>query len=181
MIIFPNRIFILIPKCGCNSIMSMNGVNPWASHRKHIVNKEDAVLYLRGDYCHMPASQIPTRFDHLPTESVVRNPWARTVSRYFYLSKMNNVDISFDEFVSTKYVHDMYKADPDYTKWGSVAWTQQIEWLNEDTTVHKFEQYNFKLHENKSHNKNYKEMYNKTTYDMVGDYYAQDIERFNYV
>ena len=79
MIIFPDRIFILIPKCGCNSIMSMYGVNPWAKHRQHIENKEEAVLYLKGDYPHMPVSQIPERFSYLPTEAIVRNPWHRTV------------------------------------------------------------------------------------------------------
>ena len=162
MIIFPDKIFILIPKCGCNSVMSSFGVNPWAKHRQHITNKNDAVLYLRGDYCHMPATQIPQRFKHLPTEAIVRNPWDRTVSRFFYLSKMN------DE-------------DPDYAKWGSVSWTQQIEWLNDDTIVHKFEEYNFMLHENKSHSEDYKSMYDKELYNIVGEYYKKDIERFNYV
>ena len=106
MIIFPDKIFILIPKCGCNSVMSSFGVNPWAKHRQHITNKNDAVLYLRGDYCHMPATQIPQRFKHLPTEAIVRNPWDRTVSRFFYLSKMNDFDMSFEEFVKTKYMQN---------------------------------------------------------------------------
>ena len=181
MIIFSDKIFILIPKCGCNSVMSSFGVNPWAKHRQHITNKDDAVLYLRGDYCHMPATQIPQRFKHLPTEAIVRNPWDRTVSRFFYLSKMNDFDMSFEEFVKTKYIHKMYDADPDYAKWGSVSWTQQIEWLNDDTIVHKFEEYNFMLHENKSHSEDYKSMYNKELYNIVGEYYKKDIERFNYV
>jgi hypothetical protein len=161
--------------------MSSYGVNPWAEHRKYIENTEDAVLYVRGDYCHVPASQIPKRFKHLPTEAIVRNPWDRTVSRYYYLSKMNNFDISFEKFVKTKYVHPMYAQDPDYAKWGSVSWTQQVEWLNEDTNVHKFEEYNFSLHENKSNNQNFREMYTNQLYNIVGDYYNNDIERFNYV
>ena len=181
MIIFPDRIFILIPKCGCNSIMSMHGVNPWAKHRQHIENKEEAVLYLKGDYPHMPVSQIPKRFSHLPTEAIVRNPWHRTVSRYFYLQKMNDFQMSFEEFVKSKYIHPMYKQDPDYAKWGSVSWTQQIEWIDDDTKVHKFEEYDFTLHENKSHSQDFKSMYDNELYKIVGDYYIKDVERFNYV
>jgi len=177
MIIFSDRIFILIPKNGCNSIMREYGVNAWTPHRGNV---HEALLYVDGDHCHLPAASVPKRFKLLPTFAIVRNPWDRTVSRYVYNKRTKNMDISFEDFVEQRYVDKKYANDPGYAKWGPVAWTEQIEWLNDDTVVYKFDEYDFKFRDNVSVRDDHKSYYNKRTADLVGDYYINDIKRFNF-
>ena len=177
MIVFSDRIFILIPKNGCCSIMDHYGVNAWTSRRGNV---HEALLYLDGDYCHLPAAMVPSRFSSLPTEAIVRNPWDRTVSRYVYSIRTKGLDMSFSDFVDSQYIDPKYQNDPGYAKWGPVSWTQQVEWLNSDTNVHKFEEYDFKLHVNRSVYDDHASYYDKRLSNLVGDYYADDIKRFNY-
>lgn len=178
MIIFPDRIFILIPKCGCVSVMDGFGVNPWGKSERNIENVEDAVVFLRGDNPHMPASQVPKRFKHLPTEAIVRNPWDRTVSRYYYLKKQTNSDISFEDFVINTPFPFPGRLNQSY--WSPDSWAQQSEYITRDTKVHKFETYDYLVHLNKTDHKPYKELYNNKLRNLVALYYKEDIERFNY-
>jgi len=177
MIVFADRIFVLIPKNGCNSIMRQYGCNAWQPYRG---NTEEALLYVDGDHCHLPATMVPRRFHDLPTEAIVRNPWTRTVSRYVYCQRTKNLDITFEQFVEQRYVADKYADDASYSQWGPIAWTEQVEWLRDDTTVHLFEQYPFRFRENISVRSDPAAYYNKRTAALIGDYYSRDITRFNF-
>ena len=178
MIIFSDKIFILIPKCGCTSLMDGHGVNPWGKNLENKHNNEDALLYLKGGSPHIPASQTPEKFKHLPTEAIVRNPWDRTVSMYYYLTKKTNSDISFKDFVINKY---KFEVDwPTNEGWGPHSWAQQVEYLNPDTKVHRFEEYNFVVHLNKTKHEPYTKLYDNELHDLIATYFKDDIERFNY-
>jgi len=178
LIIFPDRIFILIPKCGCVSVMAGFGVNPWGKNIKNKENVEDAVVFMRGGSPHMPTSEIPERFKHLPTEAIVRNPWDRTVSRYYHLIKQTGSDISFEDFViNTPFP---FPGRFNVSHWAPDSWVQQSEYISHDTKVHKFEEFDFLVHLNKTEHKPYRELYNHKLQDLIATYYKDDIERFNY-
>jgi len=182
MIIFENKIILLLPKNGTHSIMMEHGVNPWDGPGSYTrLNKNDALIFLDGDSPHLPANRIPKRFEHLPNYALVRNPWFRTITRYFWTKRRNWFEekISIDEYVEQKYFPEKLKGDYIYEEWAGTSWRPQIEWFNEKTIVSKFEDYNFKFHFNESKNK-YNIKISKKTANLIGDYYLPDIKKFNY-
>jgi hypothetical protein len=177
MIILPDLIWILIPKNGCVSLMREHGVNAWQAHRGNI---DEAVLYVDGDNCHLPASMVPRRFDHLPRRALVRDPWTRTVSRWAYCTRTKGMEIAFDQFVEQRYVDPRHADDARYAQWGPVSWAQQVAWLDDRTAVTLFTDYDFRHSTNRSVYDDHASYYTPRLRDLVADYYADDIRRFGF-
>ena len=178
MIILPDKIIIQIPKTGCMSRMSEYGINPWFK----INDKCNAVTYYdAGDAplpsIHTPYHLIPKKYSHLPTYTYVRNPWNRTVSRYYYSKKYYKINVTFEEFINKQYISEEHKT----YHWGPPSWKQQTDWIGNNTICYKFEECNFKYHLMSSNITNYNNEYTRKLIDLVGDYYQNDIIKFNYL
>lgn len=170
----PNLVFIHIPKNGGTS------VTRWL--RDNLQGKKGTVVHggmqhIKEDFVHAV---------NYPSFAIVRNPWDRIVSSYFFKIKKNQVSCSFEEW--------LYNEPEPNTNWFSFK-TPQSEWLTtEPTWILKFETLNedFKQiqkytncfkpleHKNASMRENYKVYYNLKTQQYVEQLFKYDIEKFNY-
>jgi chondroitin 4-sulfotransferase 11 len=133
--------------------------------------------------------------------SIVRNPWDKVVSHYNYRVKtnqclMNEKKISFKNWVSLTYG---LNKDPFY--YDNIKMFQsQSDWLKDNLghinidRIGKFENLvnDFKIiqqdlglrgaleHKNKGVEKDYRKMYDNNTYEIVKQWFKEDIERFKY-
>jgi len=137
--------------------------------------------------------------------SIVRNPWDRFVSSFFFLRDYTTWDIQkkwaaeyirgehFNEFVkkmlSSRYLMSAVKSERFF-------WPQ-CYWLDGGVDkVYSFENLNDGIvdiskklgicgpnempHERKGARKNYREMYDDTSLNLVADLYADDVREFGY-
>lgn len=122
--------------------------------------------------------------------AVVRNPWDRMVSRFFYSKKVNikfkNYD--FEEFLkydleNNMSVIDQYKYCSD--KKNNFCLDEIIKFENLNNDFNKisclfFNKKDMLKHLNKSDHKQYREYYNNNTKDKIYHYCKKDIEFFEY-
>lgn len=122
--------------------------------------------------------------------AVIRNPWDRMVSRYFYSKKVNNKfkNYEFEEFLN----HDL-KTNIDIINQYEYCTDQEnnfcldeiikFENLNEDFNKISSKIFNKKdmlSHFNKSDHKQYREYYNDKMKDKIYNFCKKDIEFFEY-
>ena len=177
-------IFIHIPKNAGTSIENLFGGDNTGFHHDDInVIKE----------------KFPEKYNTYRKFTVIRNPYDRMVSWYFYynipnlinhLSKFkdHNFDINllnFTNWVKNPTVYNIsFIDDPKYLK-------PQNEWIDETVEIIKFENLNEELNNffnkkinlpnnNKSKHKHYLEYYNKDTLDFIYNKYKEDFEKYNY-
>lgn len=133
--------------------------------------------------------------------TVVRNPWDRIVSEFFWKSSTSKMEMSFSDFVYRIYKKD-YEIIQSFYK-SPIALMQHIKkqtnYISKefegDITIIRFEDFhreftNFCISKYLKINKipnlrrsihiNYKAYYNKNTIGMIKDLYQEDIERFRY-
>ena len=122
--------------------------------------------------------------------AVVRNPWDRMISRFFYSKKVNikfqNYD--FEEFLKYDFennmsVIDQYKYCTD--KKNNFCLDEVIKFENLNNDFNKissllFNKKDMLNHLNKSDHKQYREYYNDFTKDKIYHYCKKDIEFFEY-
>ena len=118
---------------------------------------------------------------------IIRNPYDKMVSWYFYLKRnigKNYEVIEFNDWIKdpTKFWHI---DDPiSYLK-------PQYKWIDKTVEIIKFENLKKELNEffskeidlpviNKSNHEHYLEYYNKTSLDIIYDRYKEDFKKFNY-
>ncbi len=122
--------------------------------------------------------------------AVIRNPWDRMVSRYFYSKKVNNKfkEFSFDEFVNydlekNMHINNQYKYCTDQNNNFCLDEIIKFENLNNDFNKISLKFFNKKgmlKHFNKSDHKEYREYYNIKIKDKIYNYCRKDIEFFEY-
>lgn len=122
--------------------------------------------------------------------AVIRNPWDRMVSRYFYSKKIDSIfeNFSFSEFVdfdlkNNMHVINQYKFCIDKKNKFCLDEVIKFENLNEDfnkISLKIFNKKNMLTHLNKSEHRNYREYYNNKTKDKIYKYCKKDIEFFEY-
>ena len=138
----------------------------------------------------------------------VKNPWARLVSRYFFLLQTNRYrqfvpkqGLNFDSFKA--FVKSDWPGEPRPPLKGKLRgpFVNQIDWISDENGVvltdfiGRFEnlQEDFNIvcdkvgipqrklpHEQKSKHKHYTEYYDEETRQIVAEKYAKDIEQFGY-
>lgn len=128
------------------------------------------------------------------TFAVVRNPWDWQVSLYFYMLKLDSHPqhqlissmASFDEYIAWRCKYDYHS---------------QLEYLSDSSTgeilvgdIYRFEQINIDIKRleshlghkidlpvlNKSNSRSYRDFYSTRSMNMVADFFANDIAKFNY-
>lgn len=190
MIITKDLIFVHIPKTGGKSI--------GRAYKDKYGIKEDIFNY---DFVndkplakpHMTAKGIrelvgSDNYDKALKVSIIRNPFDRMVSFYFYGQRKLKKGCfdSFDEFI--KYVcSDNY--NKTYNAWNN-AKIRQDQFLNDDIDIllsfedegvnEAFELLDLgePLHVNKSNHRHYLEYYTDQTTLLVNDYFKKEIELF---
>lgn len=122
--------------------------------------------------------------------AVIRNPWDRMVSRYFYSKKIDSSlkDLSFKEFINfdlknNMHIINQFKFCTDINNYFCLDLILKFENLNEDfnnISLKFFDKKNMLLHLNKSEHRNYREYYDNETKDKIYKYCKEDIEFFEY-
>jgi hypothetical protein len=131
------------------------------------------------------------------TVAVVRNPWSRMVSSYFYLQQYkfyweyNNIT-TLDDFPTWNQFID--KLDYDTQSWNSLSTNQckwiepgvdflfKVETLNEEfSVIQDLLQCALPLpHINTSHHNDYKSYYTDSQRDKIASVFKEDIELYKY-
>ena len=126
-------------------------------------------------------------YDNYRKFTIIRNPYDKMVSWYFYLKRNLGENYNIIEF--NKWIKDPAKFwhadDPvSYLK-------PQFEWVDNTVEIIKFENINKELNNffgeiislsitNKSNRDHYLEHYNKESLNIVYERYKEDFEKFNY-
>jgi len=176
-------IFVHIPKTGGTSIT--NALN--IKHHNHKMAKE--------------LKQENDDWNDYFSFSVVRNPWDRMVSLYFYYKNNNeysNYKIKND--IPSTFSDFIYEFNEKKRNWYTIFYQQQADWLYDDeqnllvNQICRFENYkedvekifkklNIKkklLHERRSVHEHYKTYYNEETINIVKNLFEKDIILFGY-
>ena len=119
--------------------------------------------------------------------TIIRNPYDKMVSWYFYLKR--NLGENYDVTEFNEWIKDPSKLwhadDPiDFLK-------PQCEWIDDTVEIIKFENINKELKQffgkeidlpiiNKSKHKHYSEYYNKKSLDIIYNRYEEDFKKYNY-
>lgn len=173
----PRSTFIHIPKTGGTSIMT------WLEKEFNVKSDKSTK--------HYSIDQLYKKFPNLGfSYAVVRNPWDRMVSAYHYFAAK-----------SAPYVKDRHGEIMSFSRYlaadsyGKVMTPCQVEYIVEDTKCLRFETLNNDFEEikkfygstrelevlNMSDHVHYSHYYTKQwMIDKIADYYAADIEHFNF-
>ncbi|MFW6008715.1 MAG: sulfotransferase family 2 domain-containing protein [archaeon] len=201
-------IFVHIPKTGGNSITT--ALDQYSDDKLMYVRPNSDGMYdgisvfnkkFNKIRKHSKLNEIEQYYDlnKYFKFSVVRNPWDKILSWYFYHEKFNNIK-NFDEFLDLIFIKkEVPKVSKDDISW----YESQISFLKDKSGkinidyIIKFENFSndFEIlcdklkinkielpHTNKSKNSeiDYREFYNEKQKDFVGEIYIEDIEYFKY-
>ena len=172
-------IFIHIPKNAGTSIEEYFGNNSF----KVQPNKHDNIYDIK--------KMFPNPYNNYRKFTIIRNPYDKMVSWYFYLRRntFENVFAEGDVIEFNEWIKDPSKFwnfnDPiSYLK-------PQHNWVDKTVRIIKFENLNKELEEffgeeidlpvtNKSDHKHYLNYYNQKSLDIIYDRYKEDFEKYNY-
>jgi hypothetical protein len=177
-------IFVHIPKTGGTSVDSiLSKISRNWNSKHHLIEKYRKL----ADKKH--------GFENYFKFTIVRNPWDRLLSNYFYRKKGNRVqDLSFKKWITNS-------QDGNYSFENCLSRHTQLDWIsdeNEEVVVDfigRFEnlQEDFDIicdkigipqqqlpHKKKGKHKSYIEYYNDKMKQIVAEKYAKDIEHFGY-
>jgi hypothetical protein len=125
--------------------------------------------------------------------TIVRNPFNRTVSAFFYLKKLNILGKgqTFQEFIKTDFLNNGPKINTHFHMQTPSAFYKGKIFVNYIAKLENIKE-DWKViasnincserlpHKNQSKHKSYQEYYNKETVKIVREIYREDLERFGY-
>ena len=168
-------IFIHIPKNAGTSIETL------------FANSSFIIQPSKHDNVHEIKSKFPELYKSYRKFTIIRNPYDKMVSWYFYLKRNLGEDrevLEFNDWIKDplKFWHaddPIYFLDPQHT------------WLDDTVVIIKYENLNEELNEffkeemnlpvtNKSDHDHYLKYYNKESLDIIYDRYKEDFEKYNY-
>ncbi|QDO93960.1 sulfotransferase family protein [Formosa sediminum] len=180
-----NFVFIHIAKTGGTSVVSITG----KAYRKHLTAKQ--VIKHIGQ----------KKWDNAYTFAIVRNPWDKVVSQYKFRTKTNKSrmadhPIAFKDWVQKVFVEQ----DKFYYHVRPLLFAPQVEWLKNNQNkidlnkIIRFENLNEEYREvaniigihpdlphlNSTKPSDYRSYYDEETKKIVAEWFAEDIELFNY-
>jgi hypothetical protein len=214
------KLFIHIPKTGGSSLYHgapelITSKITTATVEKHIILPETTDKWgvptyyfefddddgkyrnLIGNWQHTRIRDIKPEFVHSPF-TVIRNPWSRTISRYFYSRKNGNEEAqgSFEEWLESRHT---FANVPHLWLRASRGWYSQLEYItNEEGKVvcdimrHENYDEDLRLYLDLpkdfimpkinvgNYNGVYKEIYTPETIQIVADWHKDDIDYFGF-
>jgi len=136
---------------------------------------------------HEVKRKFPNIYDSYSKFTIIRNPYDKMVSWYFYLKRNlgeNHEVLKFNEWIKdpSQFWHaddPIHFLDPQYT------------WIDDTVEIIKFENLNKELNEffgknidlpiiNKSNHDHYSTYYNRESLDVIYDRYKEDFKKYNY-
>ena len=194
------KIFIHIPKTGGFSVRYCDDLR--AKIITNTVDKLKSYEYVQGlKTLGYPGAEhsrwkdlYPEYRESLEAFAVVRNPWARTVSRYLFAKKRNDpVDTSsFEAFVEDR--HRLIEMPYSWHR-PSLHWHNQFDHVSDDAgnvrchimktenlekDVYDYFGVTLKKRYNITTTYNYRDFYNKKLIQIIGDWYQKDVSFFQY-
>lgn len=201
------RVFIHIPKNGGMSIRQSKTLAPHiiqchknthksAEYSRSVKKKMDEIGNHHG-FEHARWKDLHKTYQNKKAFAIIRNPWSRVVSRYFFAVKTrkDNTDFSFHDFLEERHV------------WGNVEymWHRAIKgWypafdhvsddngnvmcdiLRLDDLKNDLNKY-FNISQNYQsrnvtgiHKGSYRDMYNNKAIQIIGDWYQKDIDYWGF-
>ena len=168
-------IFIHIPK------------NAGTSIETYFANRSVRIQPIKHADIHEVKRKFKNSYNNYRKFTIIRNPYDKMVSWYFYLKRNlgeNYKVIEFNEWIKdpSKFWH---ANDPiSYLK-------PQHEWVDETVEILKFENLNKELNEffkeeinlpiiNKSNHKHYLDYYNEESSNIIYNRYKEDFEKYGY-
>lgn len=191
-------IFVHVPKAGGTSMERMLGI--WTYDN---VTEEHPLRLFGRQLQHRTAQEMRDHFIHARVFekyfkfAFVRNPWDRLLSEYHYLLERKVINFSFDEFASEgflrrtdlpDFIYDHLRPQCDYIfdtqgnnlldfigRFEQMAedWAKVAERLGLPKALPH-------LNKKKAQRQSYQSFYNDATRQSVANFYALDIQTFNY-
>lgn len=186
-------IFIHIPKTGGTSIERALNIDPVNLS----VDNLTGFLHNFGWLQHCTLQEMELKFNiklnNFLKFTVIRNPWDRMVSNYFYSKRRDSKKYStFNEFVFQPKYANQYHQKHDLSQFDFVCDNQgkiNIDYFCRfENLQHDFNMICDKLeisrsqlpHTKKTNHKHYTEYYDDQTRQIVAERYAKDIKYFGY-
>jgi hypothetical protein len=168
-------VFIHIPKNAGTSIETL------------FANSSFRIQPYKHANIHEIKRKFPSVYDSYRKFTIIRNPYSKMVSWYFYLKRNLGEHyevLGFNEWVKdpSRFWHvddPAYFLDPQHT------------WVDDTVSIVKFENLNVELSEffeeevnlpviNKSNHDHYSTYYDKESLDIVYERYKEDFKKYNY-
>jgi hypothetical protein len=182
------RLFIPVPKTGCSTIVRHHNIKHWGAISKELMIPHPRckdIIEIAG----------PEWFEKLNAFSIVRNPFDRMVSWYTY-SKQRQRNANFRIYQQFTTFEEWILAGAP-TQWETEEYyndrivTSQRSWLTYDgdpcgdlaipeSSIFRFETFQFEGHENASRTRRYQDYYNDQTIELVTNMVKGDLEFFGY-
>ena len=183
-------IFVHIPKNAGTSIKIFFGMK----------GPKDMLPLSQHDTIKDIKEKIPNKYKEYKKFTIVRNPYSRMISWFFYLKKKTNPTNFITGEVNKEQLE--FKKNVDFKQWVKSDFKYfnvysrdllmpQYNWVDETVTVLKFENlkeelekfFKYKInipHNNATNHEKYINYYDQESLDIVYDKYKKDFEKFNY-
>ena len=198
--------FIRIPKNASTSLYNFFG--PTNTIRDNVIPSEKKIYkdFFAPSHCRISdaVEHLGDEILSLPTFSVIRNPYDRMVSMYFFAKKLNLSKVyghTADNFLDFCRLFQKMSEDKGFfSSWSQKSFIQignetvgdviRFENLNEDFNkflikndlLGFFDQYNKSLKkENQTSHERYKNYYCLDSKNIVKKFWSEDIEHFKYI
>ena len=180
-------IFVHIPKNAGTSVETLFKTNTHAWDER-LFNRHDTIHDIKSKLEINDDFRKNERYSEYSKFAIVRNPYDRMVSWYFFYNIRNLTlhaeDTSFNAFIKDPLVFNLF----ENTK---LLYNPQHTWVDDTVTILKYENLKKELNElfgmeidlptvNKTKHKHYLDYYNQELLDIVYNKYKQDFEKFNY-
>jgi hypothetical protein len=192
-------IFIHIPKTGGTSILRMFGLELEVKDFNIFYHQDNTCEYDHASAKFLKQNINPDIWNESYKFAVVRNPYDRLVSEFFWKKKDNDIriiscrDIEFSQFV--KYIFDNFNSVMSLPHKEKSHFIPQHEFvLQKEIEIHKFQNLNYLISAlsnkynlqipsicfNKSNHNPYHTYYTKELKDLVYEMYKEDFIQFEF-